>query len=112
MIDSFLRKEDVCTLTKTDGLAETDRKVCKTEKQHNLCNSSAEAGGKDNEVGSQESPECTKIHEKPSTSVVKVVNKGEGINFFCSAHFPKSVAAAGCVKVPSVYGMHLVSALS
>lgn len=97
MIDSFLRKEDVCTLTKTDGLAETDRKVCKTEKQHNLCNSSAEAGGKDNEVGSQESPECTKNHEKPSTSVVKVVNKGEGINFFCSAHFPKSIAAAGCV---------------
>uniref|UniRef100_A0A8B9ZK10 RING-type E3 ubiquitin transferase n=1 Tax=Anas platyrhynchos TaxID=8839 RepID=A0A8B9ZK10_ANAPL len=77
VIDSFLRKEDVCTLTKTDGLAETDRKVCKTEKQHNLCNSSAEGGGKDNEVGSQESPECTKIHEKPSTSVVKVVNKVE-----------------------------------
>uniref|UniRef100_A0A8B9UV76 RING-type E3 ubiquitin transferase n=1 Tax=Anas zonorhyncha TaxID=75864 RepID=A0A8B9UV76_9AVES len=77
VIDSFLRKEDVCTLTKTDGLAETDRKVCKTEKQHNLCNSSAEAGGKDNEVGSQESPEYTKNHEKPSTSVVKVVNKVE-----------------------------------
>ncbi|XP_066859235.1 E3 ubiquitin-protein ligase RAD18 isoform X3 [Anser cygnoides] len=77
VIDSFLRKENVCTLTETDGLAETDRKVCKTEKHHNLCSSSAEAGGKDNEVGSQESSECTKSREKPSTSVVKVVNKVE-----------------------------------
>ncbi|NXY42218.1 RAD18 ligase, partial [Ceuthmochares aereus] len=75
LIDSFLRKEKVCTSTKADDLAGTDQKIFKTEENHNLYSSSAEVGGKDNEVESQESPECTKIHEKPSTSMVKVVKK-------------------------------------
>ncbi|NXC42703.1 RAD18 ligase, partial [Penelope pileata] len=75
VIDSFLKKENVCTPTKTDGLAGTDWKVCKSENHHNLCSSSPEADGNDYEVGSQESPECTKNCEKPSTSVIKVVNK-------------------------------------
>ncbi|XP_074692294.1 E3 ubiquitin-protein ligase RAD18 isoform X2 [Strix aluco] len=76
-IDSFLSEEKVCTLTKADGLAGTDQKIFKTEEHHNLYSSFAEVGGKDNEVGSQESPECTKSHEKPSTSVAKVVKKVE-----------------------------------
>ncbi|CAM9352078.1 unnamed protein product [Bubo scandiacus] len=76
-IDSFLSKEKVCTLTKADGLAGTDQKIFKTEEHHNLYSSFAEVDGKDNEVGSQESPECTKSHEKPSTSVAKVVKKVE-----------------------------------
>ncbi|NWH53382.1 RAD18 ligase, partial [Fregata magnificens] len=75
VIDSFLRKEKVCTSTNADDLAGTDQKIFKTEEHHNLYSSSAEADGKDNEVGSRESPECTKSHEKPSTSVVKVVKK-------------------------------------
>ncbi|KAM6387323.1 E3 ubiquitin-protein ligase RAD18 isoform 2-T2 [Pluvialis apricaria] len=75
VIDTFLRKEKVCTLTKADGLAETDQKIFKTEEHHNLSSSSAEIDGKDNEVGSRESPECTQSQEKPSTSVIKVVNK-------------------------------------
>ncbi|XP_009281981.1 PREDICTED: E3 ubiquitin-protein ligase RAD18 isoform X1 [Aptenodytes forsteri] len=76
VIDSFLRKEKVCTLTKeADGLAGTDQKIFKTEECHNLYSSSAEVAGKDNEVGSRESPECTKSHEKSSASVVKVVKK-------------------------------------
>ncbi|XP_075370576.1 E3 ubiquitin-protein ligase RAD18 isoform X2 [Mycteria americana] len=75
VIDSFLRKEKVCTATKADGLAGTDQKIFKTEEHHDLYSSSAEVDGKDNEVGSRESPECTKSHEKPSTSVVKVVKK-------------------------------------
>ncbi|KAF1488674.1 E3 ubiquitin-protein ligase RAD18, partial [Pygoscelis antarcticus] len=76
VIDSFLRKEKVCTLTKeADGLAGADQKIFKTEERHNLYSSSAEVDGKDNEVGSRESPECTKSHEKSSASVVKVVKK-------------------------------------
>uniref|UniRef100_A0A669PF22 RING-type E3 ubiquitin transferase n=1 Tax=Phasianus colchicus TaxID=9054 RepID=A0A669PF22_PHACC len=75
VIDSFLKKENVCTLTKTDGLAGTDWKVCKTEEHHNISSSSPEAGSKDNKAGSRESPEGTSSGEKPSTSVVKVVNK-------------------------------------
>ncbi|XP_030357439.1 E3 ubiquitin-protein ligase RAD18 isoform X1 [Strigops habroptila] len=75
VIDSFLTKEEVCTSTKAEGLAGTDEKILKTEEHHDLYSSSAEVDGKDNEVGSQESPERTKSHEKPSTSVVKVVKK-------------------------------------
>ncbi|NXV12561.1 RAD18 ligase, partial [Cepphus grylle] len=75
MIDRFLKKEKVCTSTKADGLAGTDRKIFKTEEHHNLHSTSAEVDGKESEVGSQESPECTKSHEKPSTSVVKGVKK-------------------------------------
>ncbi|OXB61854.1 hypothetical protein ASZ78_001008 [Callipepla squamata] len=71
VIDSFLKKEDVCTLTKTDGLAATDWKVCKSEEHCILSSSAPEAGSKD----SKESPESTNSGEKPSTSVVKVVNK-------------------------------------
>ncbi|KFQ16308.1 E3 ubiquitin-protein ligase RAD18, partial [Leptosomus discolor] len=74
-IDSFLSKEKVCTSTKADGLAGTDQKVLRTEEDHNLYSTSAEVDGKDNDVGSQKSPECTKSHEEPSTSVVKVVKK-------------------------------------
>ncbi|XP_068265287.1 E3 ubiquitin-protein ligase RAD18 isoform X3 [Nyctibius grandis] len=73
--DSLLKKEKVCTPTKADDLAGTDRKIFKTEEHHNLYSSSAEVDGKDNEVGPRESPECTRSHEKPSTSVVKVVRK-------------------------------------
>ncbi|XP_074770709.1 E3 ubiquitin-protein ligase RAD18 isoform X2 [Athene noctua] len=76
-IDSFLSEEKVCTLTKADGLAGTGQKIFKTEEHHNLYSSFAEDDGKDNEVGSQESPECTRSHEKPSTSVAKVVKKVE-----------------------------------
>uniref|UniRef100_A0A803YQ50 RING-type E3 ubiquitin transferase n=1 Tax=Meleagris gallopavo TaxID=9103 RepID=A0A803YQ50_MELGA len=75
VIDSFLKKENVCTLTKTDGLAGTDWKVCKTEEHHNISSSSPEAGSKDNKAGSRESPEGTNSGEKPSASVIKVVNK-------------------------------------
>ncbi|NXJ94388.1 RAD18 ligase, partial [Corythaixoides concolor] len=74
VIDSFFRTEKVCTLTNTDGPAGTDQMIFKTEEHHNLYSSSAEVG-KDSEVGSRESPECTKSHENPSTSVVKVVKK-------------------------------------
>uniref|UniRef100_A0A8V0Z447 RING-type E3 ubiquitin transferase n=1 Tax=Gallus gallus TaxID=9031 RepID=A0A8V0Z447_CHICK len=75
VIDSFLKKENVCTLTKTDGLAGTDWKVCKTEEHHSSSSSSPEAGSKDNKAGSRECSEGTNSGEKPSTSVVKVVNK-------------------------------------
>ncbi|XP_014802100.1 PREDICTED: E3 ubiquitin-protein ligase RAD18 isoform X2 [Calidris pugnax] len=76
VIDSFLKKEKVCTSTKADGLAGTEQKVFKTEEQRNLYGSSAEADGKDSEAGTQ-SPESTQSHEKPSTSVVKRVEKVE-----------------------------------
>ncbi|NWS49976.1 RAD18 ligase, partial [Probosciger aterrimus] len=72
VIGSFLTKEEVCTSTEADSLAGTDEK---TEEHLDLYSSSAEVDGKDIEVGSQESLECTKSHEKPSTSVVKVVKK-------------------------------------
>ncbi|NXF46822.1 RAD18 ligase, partial [Oceanites oceanicus] len=75
VIDSFLRKGIVCTLTKADGLAGTNQKILRTEEHRNLYSSPAEVDGKDEEVGSQESPECTKSHEKSSTSAVKVVKK-------------------------------------
>ncbi|NXP11735.1 RAD18 ligase, partial [Thinocorus orbignyianus] len=77
VIDSFLKKEKVCTSTKADGLAGAEQRIFKAEEQHNLHGSSAEADGKDGEVGSQGSPECTESHEKPSTSVVKGVQKVE-----------------------------------
>ncbi|NXI58461.1 RAD18 ligase, partial [Chloroceryle aenea] len=75
MIERFLKKEKDCTLTKAEGLAGADQKVFKSEEHQNLYSSSAEAEGKDSEVGSQESPECAKSHEKPSTSVLKAVKK-------------------------------------
>ncbi|NWR08975.1 RAD18 ligase, partial [Paradoxornis webbianus] len=76
-IDSFLRKDKVCTSTKAGGLAWTAQKGFKTEEHHDLDSASAEAGGTDNKVGSQEIPGCTQSHEKPSTSVVKGDRKVE-----------------------------------
>ncbi|NXG76755.1 RAD18 ligase, partial [Baryphthengus martii] len=75
VIDSFLKKEKVCTSTKADGLAGAEQKISHTEEHQNLNSSSAEADGKDSKVGSQESPECTRTPEKPSTSLVKVIKK-------------------------------------
>uniref|UniRef100_A0A8D2PZD2 RING-type E3 ubiquitin transferase n=1 Tax=Zosterops lateralis melanops TaxID=1220523 RepID=A0A8D2PZD2_ZOSLA len=76
-IDSFLRKDKVCTSTKAGGLAWTAQKGVKTEEHHDLDSASAEDGGKDNTVASQETPGCTESHEKPSTSVVKGDKKVE-----------------------------------
>ncbi|NWW09905.1 RAD18 ligase, partial [Oreocharis arfaki] len=75
-IDSLLRKDKICTSTKAGGLAWTDQRSFKTE-EHNDYSTSAEVGGKDNKVGSQEIPGCTESHEKPSTSVVKGDRKVE-----------------------------------
>ncbi|NXS61541.1 RAD18 ligase, partial [Brachypteracias leptosomus] len=75
VIDNFVKKEKDCTPTKADGLAGTDEKIFQTEEHQNLYSSSAEVDGKDDEVGSQKSPDCAKSHEKPSTSMVKVVKK-------------------------------------
>lgn len=88
-IDSFLRKDKVCTSTKAGGLAWTDQKSFKTEEHHDLYSTSAEVGGKDSKVGSQEIPGCTKSHEKPSTSVVKADKKGEVFDsWLCPALSP------------------------
>ncbi|NWU23377.1 RAD18 ligase, partial [Dyaphorophyia castanea] len=76
-IDSFLRKDKVCTSTKAGGLAWTDQGSFKTEEHHDLYSTSAETDGKDNKVGAQEIPGCAKSHEKPSTSVVKGDKKVE-----------------------------------
>uniref|UniRef100_A0A8C5UE12 RING-type E3 ubiquitin transferase n=1 Tax=Malurus cyaneus samueli TaxID=2593467 RepID=A0A8C5UE12_9PASS len=65
------------TLTKAGGLEGADQKSCKTEEHQELHGTSAEDGGKDSKVGSQEIPECAKSHEKPSTSVVKGDKKVE-----------------------------------
>ncbi|NXA54739.1 RAD18 ligase, partial [Nothocercus julius] len=75
VIESFLIKENLHTPAKADGPAGVRWKVCKTENHHNLCSSSPEACGKDDEVGSGKSPECAKNHEEPSTSVGKLVKK-------------------------------------
>ncbi|NWT03943.1 RAD18 ligase, partial [Mionectes macconnelli] len=77
LIDSFLRKGKVCTLTKAGGLAGADQGTFKTEEHRDLHGTAAEAGDRDNEVGSQEGPESAKSHEKPSTSVVKGDKKVE-----------------------------------
>ncbi|NXC02107.1 RAD18 ligase, partial [Orthonyx spaldingii] len=77
VIDSFLRKDKVCTLTKASDLAGTDQKSFKTEEHHDLHSTSAELGGKENKVGSQEIPGSIKSHEKPSTSVAKGDKKVE-----------------------------------
>ncbi|NWU42675.1 RAD18 ligase, partial [Hylia prasina] len=76
-VDSFLRKDTVCTSTKAGGLAWIAQKAFKTEEDHDLHSTSAEVGGKDNEVGPQEIPGGTESHEKPSTSVVKRDKKVE-----------------------------------
>ncbi|XP_066183229.1 E3 ubiquitin-protein ligase RAD18 isoform X2 [Sylvia atricapilla] len=76
-IDSFLRKDKVCTSTKAGGLAWTAQKAFKTEEHHDPDSASAEAGGADSKVGSQEPPGSTESHEKPSTSVVKGDKKVE-----------------------------------
>ncbi|NWR34129.1 RAD18 ligase, partial [Tachuris rubrigastra] len=73
VIDSFLRKDKVCTSTKTG----THQGTLKTEEHHDLRGTAAEAADKDKDVASQESPESTKSHEKPSTSAVKGVKKVE-----------------------------------
>ncbi|NXG25503.1 RAD18 ligase, partial [Grallaria varia] len=77
LIDSFLRKDKVCSSTKAGGLAGSDQGTFKTEEHPDLRSTSAEAGDKYNKVGSQESPECTKSQEEPSTSVVKGIKKVE-----------------------------------
>ncbi|NWY03663.1 RAD18 ligase, partial [Nothoprocta ornata] len=77
VMEGFLMKEKVRTLTKADGLAGAEWKVCKTENHHNLCSSSPKACGKDAEVMSGKSPERAKNHEEPSTSVGKLVKKVE-----------------------------------
>lgn len=82
-IDSFFRKAEVCASTTADGLAGTVQKIFNTEDHHNLDSTAAEADGKDDELGSRESPECTQGHEKPSTSLLKAVRKGETLNVRC-----------------------------
>lgn len=77
LIDSFFRKAEVCASAKADGLAGAVQEIFKTEEHHNPDSASAGADGRDDELGSWESPECAKGHEKPSTSLVKVVKKGE-----------------------------------
>ncbi|NXK98124.1 RAD18 ligase, partial [Formicarius rufipectus] len=77
LMDSFLRKDKGCTSTKAGGLAESDQGTFKTEECPDLHSTSAESGDKDNKVGSQESPECTRSHEKPSTSLVRGIKKVE-----------------------------------
>ncbi|OWK51791.1 E3 ubiquitin-protein ligase RAD18 [Lonchura striata] len=76
-IDSSLRKDKVCTSTKAGGLAWTGQKSFETEEHHDLHSTSAELGGKDSTVKSQEIPGCIESHEKPSTSVLKGVRKVE-----------------------------------
>ncbi|NXQ27692.1 RAD18 ligase, partial [Alaudala cheleensis] len=76
-IGSFLRKDKVCSSTKGGGLAWAAQKGFKTEEHHDLHSTSAEAGGKDSQGGSQEIPACTESLEKPSTSVVKGDKKVE-----------------------------------
>lgn len=89
--DSSLGKDKVCTSTKAGGLAWTGQKSFKTEEHLDLHNPSAEAGGKDSKVISQEIPGCTQSHEKPSTSVLKGVRKGELFDFWlCPALSPTS----------------------
>ncbi|NXU49636.1 RAD18 ligase, partial [Turnix velox] len=75
-IDGFLKKAEDCTSPKAGGLARAGQRTLNTEKEeHNLHSSSvAEADGKESGVGPQGSPES---HEKPSTSVVKGVQKVE-----------------------------------
>ncbi|NXJ68727.1 RAD18 ligase, partial [Rostratula benghalensis] len=65
VIDKFLKKEKVCTSTK----AGTEQRTSDPEEQHNL-SAGAEGG-----AGSQGSPECTKSHETPSTSVANGAQK-------------------------------------
>ncbi|NXF11876.1 RAD18 ligase, partial [Smithornis capensis] len=74
---SCLGKDNVCTSAEAGALACADQESCHTEEHHDLHGTSAEFGGKDGGVGSQESPECTSSHEKPSTSVVKGIKKVE-----------------------------------
>ncbi|NWW40738.1 RAD18 ligase, partial [Panurus biarmicus] len=76
-IDSFLRRDKVCTSMKAGGLAWIGQKGFKTEEHHDLHSTSAEVGGEDSKVGPQEIPGCTKSLEKPSTSVVKGDKKVE-----------------------------------
>ncbi|XP_010001657.1 PREDICTED: E3 ubiquitin-protein ligase RAD18 [Chaetura pelagica] len=77
VIDSFLKKENVCSSTKAEGPTGTDQKSFRTKEHNNLSSRSTETDGKDFEVGSQESSKSTRSHEKPSTSVLKVVKKVE-----------------------------------
>ncbi|NXR84420.1 RAD18 ligase, partial [Pycnonotus jocosus] len=76
-IDSFLRKDKLCTSTKAAVQACIGQKVFKTEEHHDLDSTSAEVGGKDDKGGLQEIPGCTESREKPSTSVVKGDKKVE-----------------------------------
>ncbi|NXU41519.1 RAD18 ligase, partial [Drymodes brunneopygia] len=76
-IDSFLRRDKVCTSTKAAGLAWTQLKSFKTEQDQDLHSTSAEAGGEDIKVEPQEIPGGTESPEKPSTSVEKGVRKVE-----------------------------------
>ncbi|NWH95043.1 RAD18 ligase, partial [Aegithalos caudatus] len=76
-IDSFLRKDKGCSSTKAAGLAWAGQKGFRTEEDHELHSTPAEAASKHNEGGSREIPGGTESHEKPSTSVVKGDKKVE-----------------------------------
>ncbi|KAL9838756.1 E3 ubiquitin-protein ligase RAD18 isoform 2-T2 [Geothlypis trichas] len=75
--DSSFSKDKVCTSSKAGGLAWAGQKSFKTEEHHDLHSASAELGGKDSKVISQEIPGCSQSHEKPSTSVLKGDKKVE-----------------------------------
>lgn len=87
--DSSFSRDKVCTSSKAGGLAWAGQKSFKTEEHHDLHSASAELGGKDSKVISQEIPGCSQSHEKPSTSVLKGDKKGELFDFWlCPALSP------------------------
>ncbi|NXA05544.1 RAD18 ligase, partial [Sapayoa aenigma] len=77
VIHSSSRKDEACASAEAAGLTCAAQESFKTEEHHDLHSTSAEFGDKDSEVLSQQSPEWTKSHEKPSTSVAKGIRKVE-----------------------------------
>ncbi|KAJ7417316.1 E3 ubiquitin-protein ligase RAD18 [Willisornis vidua] len=77
LMDSFLRKDKVCPSAEAGGLAGTGQGTLKSEEHPDLDGTAAETGDTDKERGSQDGPEGTRSHERPSTSVVKGVKKVE-----------------------------------
>ncbi|NWI51526.1 RAD18 ligase, partial [Calyptomena viridis] len=76
-LHSPLSRDTGCTSAKAGALARTQQQSFKTEQHPDLHSTSAQCGDGGGPVGSQQSPECTKSQEKPSTSVVKGIKKVE-----------------------------------
>lgn len=77
LMDSFLRKESTQTAEKKSVAAEAEYKDSKIKQEKDISFISTGENHRISETEATKTPECSRNPEKPSTSSMKVVTKGE-----------------------------------